>query len=233
MLDAALIVDGEMFEEIPPLGIEESIRQNPDGLAKRRALLDWIDSRLRSGSLSATSVAVESIDIKTMCLEAVRGVEIVEGAVRTAERRLESEWRVRLATVDGKPLADRRLHARGEAHLRGVKYAQRAMGGAEGRDYEARGGTLNMYREYGPVFEVDLVEAHRVLAKYGWRLAPERSHWLVYEVGGPLERELALWMDKRAFDADNAALKARARAICPAAFDDAAPDDQTNRRRAK
>lgn len=227
--------------EIPLLPLPSRIRSPGigddarDPRRRRQLLIRWIEERADAGEdpiVSATSVAVEQPAFRDLVLLIADGKDVSEGRLLPSEYPLSCELRSTLATWSGMPLASQRAFKSRAAHTKGVKYGLRSMSGPDGQHYEQRGGTLNMYREYPARFDVGLVEARRLLSLYGWRLAERRSNWWLYEVGGPLEHELALWLEEQAKTLGNAELAERAREICPAAFkDDDTPSPSKRRGR--
>lgn len=235
-------LDTEMLAvdtEIPLLDLPQRVRspamndEARDPVRRRELFVNWIEGRIAGGHeppVSATSVCVEEPALRDLTLLIADGKEVSEGKLLPASRPLMDELRVTLATWSGIALASKRGFREGAAHLKGVKFGLRSMSGPDGQYYERRGGTLNMYRDYAARFECSLVEGRRLLDLYGWRLADRRSRWWLYEVGGPLEYELALWLADQAQASGNKNLLERAREICPSAFDDKADEAPTKRR---
>lgn len=217
----------EFHSDIERLPIPQGIRDDPDPQKKRERLIDWIEERVQDGgTISATSVAVESSDIKTLLLEIEARSQIVEGRVQIAARPLAVSLRTKLATVSGRPLAVRK--GIGDPHLRGVKIGQRELDAKQLRELERRGGDANIYRDYPAVIEgLGLVEAHQLLMRYGWRLSHDRANWLLYEVGGPLEEELAVALDEHGEDKEIHELRVRAREICESALPKLDPEPKS------
>lgn len=232
-----VILDPERLDvvsEVPRLDVSPEIRSERDLVKRRELYMDWIDRRIEQGivpPVSATSVAVEDEEWKVLTLMISAHQEITEGKVLPAQRLPIQELRVTLATWSGLPLSDKRLFRSGGAHLKGVKIGMRALDGKEAQQWERRGGSINIYRDYGARFDVDLVDGRRLLDLYGWRLSSHKECWWLYEVGGPLEPDIARWLDDVAGTQSMPELAERARIICPAAFGAAAVDDEPAARR--
>lgn len=234
-----VVLDVERLDintEIPRIDVSDTLRGERD-LAKRRSdYVDWINQRIANGVkpvISATSCTVEAEDMKVLTLLIASHQEVSEGKIIPAQRNPSRDLRVTLATWSGLALSDKRTHRAGGAHLKGVKVGLRPFSGRDAQDWERRGGTLNEYADYPDRFEVDLVEGRRLLDLYGWRLSARKEDWFLYEVGGPLEHEVAAWLREVAETQGKPELAERARYICPAAFGEAQADDEpaTRRRR--
>ena len=217
--------------EIPKIGVPDSIRSERDLVRQLELYRDWIERRSDAGEapiISATSTVVEDENWKFKTLLIASKQELSEGRIMPAQRALTCDLVVELATWTGLSLASKRLFRGGGAHLHGVKIGMRALNGREANDHVRRGGSINIYRDYPARFHTDLVEGRRLLDLYGWRLGQHQDEWWLYEVGGPLERELALWLDGVADEQGIPEYKERAREICPSAF---APADEPEPRR--
>ena len=203
-------------EEIPRLPLGEEVRRaGPNYDAQRGAIQDWIERN--AGKLSATSVLVEDPSIRLMVMHIADGRMIEDQQERATDRQLAVDVSIRLATISGRPLAHLTDKA---AHFRGVKVGLRPLNSDGLRALEARGGSALIMREYPATFDCTLKTAVRLLGRYGYRLAgPDPDTWLLYEVGGPLEKEVALYLAHKAEEEDNATYLKRARDICPEAFE--------------
>lgn len=232
-----VVLDVERLDittEIPRIEVPDAIRSERDLVKRRSNYVDWINQRISSGVrpvISATSCTVEVEEWKVLTLMISAHQELSEGKIIPSQQNPVRELRVTLATWSGMPLADKRTHRAGGAHLKGVKVGLRPFNGRDAQDWERRGGTLNDYADYPDKFEVDLVEGRRLLDLYGWRLSAHKEDWFLYEVGGPLEAEVALWLDEVSRTQAKPELAERARIICPAAFGVASADDEPAARR--
>lgn len=222
-----VILDLERLDfagDIPMIGVPDSIRYERDPVKSRDLYLDWIEARALRGEhpiISATSLTVEEEAWKVRTLLIASGLELSEGRIIPAQRPLPCDLDVELATWTGLPLSSRLAHRRGGAHLHGVKIGVRPLHAREAHDWVRRGGSLNIYRDYPARFRTNLVEARRLLDLYGWRLGHQKERWWIYEVGGPIEAQLARWLDEVSRSQDKPDLAARARQICSTAFDEA------------
>jgi hypothetical protein len=177
-----------------------------------------------SDELSATSLTVDDNSMKTMVLMIEAGRSIENGREVHSSSPLSIEIRPRLATVSGRPFASKKPG--NNAHLpRGFKVGLVQLHSNELRDRQHRGGSTIVTRDFGPVFETDLKTSVKILSEHGFRTSgPEEDKWIVYEVGGPLEHEVALWLAERGRVGENSSLISRAREICPGALGEEAPE---------
>lgn len=127
---------------------------------------------------------------------------------------------VRLATVDGAPLAKAARDRNGRvianakdptAHMRGVKVGQHALDAKALKRWAQIGREHEIYREYGSDFEVSAVDAFRLLHRFGYRCSyptyygrntgRQRLRTPLFEVNGPFHEEVVSlfgWKDTRA-----------------------------------
>ena len=198
--------------EIPKLPLPAEARSARDYNSRRRALQSWME---RADLVSATSVVVEDSPTRTLVLMISVGRTIVDGREVHTSDPLSVELRPRLATISGRPFASKEPGT--NAHLpRGFKVGLVGLEANQLRDRQTRGGTTIVTRDFGAEFECDLKTAVRILSEYGFRTSgPDLAKWLVYEVGGPLEHDLACWLADSAREKDDSRLLTRAHSICP------------------
>lgn len=233
-----VVLDVERLDittEIPRIDVPDIIRNERDLVKRRDLYLDWINQRIASGArpvISATSCTVEAEEWKVLTLMISAHQELAEGKIIPSQRNPLRDLRVTLATWSGIPLADKRVFRSGGSHLKGVKVGLRPFSGRDAQDWERRGGTLNEYADYPDRFEVDLVEGRRLLDLYGWRLSAHKEDWFLYEIGGPLEAEVAAWLREVAEAQNRPDLLERAAIISPVG-DTQAEDEPASRRRGR
>ena len=175
--------------------VPQSVLDEQGYVPRYEAAVDWFNDH----PVVATDVALESNpSMQTTVMEILGGKQRDENNVPgEAEYRLDVPVMVRLATVDGKPFA-------GEAdncHVKpGIKVGQRPMSAEKIRTTLARGDTYLRHRSFASEFEVEGAMAVNLLQAWGYRtterrftskgLPEEKDHWVLYEVGGPLEQEV-------------------------------------------
>lgn len=214
----------EFNSEIPRLELSPETRTEPSPYQRRELLQNQIEA---AGYVSPTRLAVEEPGIRTDVLLIAAGQMVSEGRIIPTDRGLTCELRVKIATVSGKPLASKTDKS---AHLRGVKTGLRPLDAAALRSLQSRGGTAVITRDYPASFECSLQVALKLLTDFGFRLSgPSPAKWLIYEVGGPLESEVAEWLTAQARETGDEQLSARAREICPGA--QASPPEPEGKRR--
>lgn len=184
------------------------------------AMYAYLERLIASGEPWVTRAAVAPQQWRVLIAEVLTNTTRDENnRAMPADMPLTIIPSVRLATVDGKPLARAKRSATGavipferdpEAHLRGVKIAQHALPAKEQKRWAMQGREIEIYKEYPADFEVTAHEAYRLLRGYGYRCSyptyhargtgRQRLRTPLFEVGGPYHDEVVAsfgWRDSR------------------------------------
>jgi len=175
--------------------VPQSVIDEQGYVPRYEAAVDWFNDN----RMIVTDVAMESNDaVHTTVMEILAGQQLDENKFPgEAEHRLDEPVMVTLATIDGKPFAgeDDACHVKP-----GIKVGQKPMSAEKIRTTLRRGDTYLRYRSFGAEFVVEGATAVNLLKEWGYRTTERRytsrgtpeqkDHWILYEVGGPLEEEV-------------------------------------------